>query len=186
MRFLLTRIVLSILVLITVGLSETIAVDKAFITGDKAWDKCSNLQEKWLKTLHGIVLSSKPHLKESADLSLKWRFTALKVNSLKFKYLLKSDPDRIIRDKGLRSFMELDWFWDDSRDLGKTNPDFLKLEGEMSELEKKNTKHPDWPELKAYLRSITKDKEHKEKFDQFLSDLTGAMRENEAINASTQ
>jgi hypothetical protein len=185
MRFLLTRIVFFIFVLV-VGLTETFALDKAFITGDKAWDKCANLQEKWLNTLHEIVLSSKPHLKESADLSLEWRFAVLKVNSLKFKYLLKNDPDRIIRGKGLRSFMELDWFWDDSRDLGKTNPDFLKWESQMADLEKKNTSHPDWLELKTYLRSVTKDKEHKEKFDKFLSDLSGAMRENEAANVSGQ
>ncbi|MGV7220842.1 MAG: hypothetical protein ACQ9MH_04895 [Nitrospinales bacterium] len=186
MRFLFIRIVICILVILSLGTNYCLALDKKFITGDKAWDKCSSLQEKWLGTLHEIVLSSKPHLKNSADLSLKWRFTTLKVNSLKFKYLLENDPDRIIRDKGLRSFMDLDWFWDDSRDLGKSNPDFLKWESEMSVLEKKNNKHPDWPELKAYLRSIAKDKEHKEKFDKFLSDLTGAMRENEGIKASAQ
>ena len=127
MRFLFIRIVFCSLILVSLSNEKGFALDEAFITGDKAWDKCSNLQEKWLKTLHEIVLSSKPHLKESADLSLKWRFTVQKVNSLKFKYLLKNDPDRIIRDKGLRSFMELDWFWNDSRDLGITNPDFLKL-----------------------------------------------------------
>ena len=186
MRLHFIRVALCILFILSISNIEVFALDKVFMTGDKAWDKCSSLQEKWLNTLHEIILSSKPHLKESADLSLKWRLTALKVNALKFQYLLKNDPGRIIRGKGLRSFMELDWFWDDSRDLGKSNPDFLKLEGEMSELEKENKKHPDWPELKNYLRSITKDKEHKEKFDKFLADLTGAMREDEAINASAE
>jgi hypothetical protein len=186
MRLHFFRVLLCVLFFLPISYIDVFALDKAYITGDKAWDKCSSLQEKWLNTLHEIVLSSKPHLKETADLSLKWRFTTLKVNSLKFQYLLKNDPDRIIRDKGLKSFMDFDWFWDDSRDLGKTNPDFLKIEGEMLELEKKNKTHPDWPELKTYLRSITKDKEHKEKFDKFISELTGAMRENETINTSAQ
>lgn len=166
------------------GGGQALALDKAYITGDKAWDKCSSLQEEWLLTLHRIVVSEKPRLKDSADLSVKWRFTAIKVNSLKFKYLLKTNSTRIIRDKGLKAFVELDWFWDDSRDLGKVNPDFLKLESEMTKLEKENSSHPDWPELKSYLRAISKSEAHKKKFDKFLSDLTGALRENGAVNTS--
>ena len=129
-------------------------------TGDKTWDKCSGLQEGWLRTLYDIVLSNKPHLKSSAGISLKWRSTALKVNSLKFKYLLKSDPGRIVRDKGLKYFVDLNWFWRDNRDLGKANPSFLKMESEMRELEKENSSHPDWPELKSYLRAMTKSEAH--------------------------
>lgn len=165
---------------------EALALDKVYFTGDPAWDKCASLQEEWLNTLHQIVMSEKPRLKDSADLSLKWRFAAIKVNSLKFKYLLKTDPNRIIRDKGLKAFVELDWFWDDSRDLGKANPDFLILESEMAALEKDNSSHPDWPELKSYLRTLAKSETHKKKFDKFLSELTGALRENGAVKISDQ
>lgn len=168
------------------GGGQALALDKAYITGDKAWDKCSSLQEEWLLTLHRIVVSEKPRLKKSADLSIKWRFLAIKVNSLKFKYLLKTDPNRIIRDRGLKAFVELDWFWDDSRDLGKANPDFLIFESEMAKLEKENSSHPDWPELKSYLRAMAKSKEHKKKFDKFLSELTGALRDNGAVKISDQ
>ena len=82
--------------------------------------------------------------------------------------------------------MELDWFWDDSRDLGKANPDFLVLESETAMLEKKNSSHPDWPELKSFLRTMAKSKEHKEKFKKFLSQLTGILRDNEAVKTSGQ
>ena len=162
------------------GGGKAFALDKAYITGDIAWDKCSSLQEGWLQTLHDIVLSNKPHLKNSADLSLKWRSTAIKVNSLKFKYLLEAEPGRIIRDKGLKAFVELNWFWDDSRALGKAKPDFLVLESAMKKLEKEHSSHPDWPELKKYLRTLSKSETHKEKFKNFLSGLTGAMRDSEA------
>ena len=175
-----------VLILALVGGGQALAIDKAYITGDKTWDKCSSLQEEWLSTLHEIVVSEKARLKDAADLSLKWRFTAIKVNSLKFKYLLQTDSSRIIRDKGLKAFVELDWYWDDSRELGKTNLDFLNLESEMKALEKANSSHADWPELKSYLRTLAKSPAHKEKFDKFLSDLTGAMRNNEAVKTSTQ
>ena len=80
--------------------------------------------------------------------------------------------------------MELDWYWRDSRDLGGTNPGFLKLESELATIEKENSSHPDWPELKTCLRTIAKSEAHKEKFDKFLSDLTGAMRDDEATKTS--
>ena len=179
-------VALCVLVPALMGGGEASALDKAYITGDKTWDKCSRLQEGWLHTLYDIVLSNQPHLKGSADLSLKWRSTSIKVNSLKFKYLLMADPGRIIRDKGLKSFVDLNWFWHDSRDLGKANPVFLKLESEMKELEKANSGHPDWPELKSYLRTLSKSEAHKEKFNKFLSDLTGALRDSEAGKTPAQ
>ncbi len=162
---------------ILAGSGQAYALDKAYVTGDKAWDKCSQIQEAWMHTVYDLVVSQKPPLKDVADISFKWRMTTLKVNSLKFSYLLKEDPGRIIRGKGLKAFMELDWFWDDSREFGEVNPAFLELEKEMEELEKIHSNHPKWPELKQYLRELSKSEEHKGKFDKFLSDLSLALRD---------
>ena len=179
-------VALLVFALALAGNGKATAMDEAYITGDKAWDKCASLQEEWLRALYDIVLANKPRLKGSADLSLKWRSAALKVNSLKFKYLLKTDPGRIIRDKGLKSFVGLNWFWHDSRDLGKANPDFLALESSVKKLEKEHASHPDWPELKSYLRTLAKSEAHTEKFNKFLSDLTGAMRDSGPDKVSAQ
>ncbi len=80
--------------------------------------------------------------------------------------------------QGVKVFCGPELVWRDSRDLGKANPVFLKLKSEIQELEKENSSHPDWPELKSYLRSLTKSDAHKEKFNKFLSKLTGALRDN--------
>lgn len=165
------------LIFLLAGNGFTFALEKPYITGDRVWDKCSQIQEEWIHTIYDLVISQKPHLKDAADLSLKWRMTALKVNSLKFQYLLEKDPDRLVRDMGITAFMELNWFWDDNRDYGKVNPAFLELEKEMTELEEKNSNHPKWPELKQYLQTLSKSEEHKEKFSKFLSDLSAALRD---------
>ena len=86
----------------------------------------------------------------------------------------------------MEAYLDLNWFWRDSRDLGKANPVFLKMESEMRELEKENSSHPDWPELKSYLRTLTKSKEHKEKFNKFLSGLTDALKNIQAGKTPTQ
>ena len=140
-------------------------------TGDPAWDAFIDLQKKWTRQLHELVLEKKPEFKEIADLSYRWRLEDMRLETMKFNYLRKHQPETIQRDKGLPGFVKLSWFPDQAEKLRKASTEFEQQEKTVSVLKHQVESHPQWQALQDYLKALQKSPEQKQRFDRFLADM---------------
>ena len=140
-------------------------------TGDQAWDTLSQVKKNWMLKLYDIVLEDRPELKPIADDSLQWHLKEMEYDTRKFQYMSEKHPDRIIRDQGLPAFATLDWFPEFSEDLGTKDPSFAKLEKKVLAMKDKISKDQDWKKLEEFISNVSKDENHKDKFEKFTNEL---------------
>ncbi|MFQ5482907.1 MAG: hypothetical protein ACE5ER_09120 [Nitrospinaceae bacterium] len=140
-------------------------------TGDPAWDGFVALQTRWLRQLHDLILNQRPDFKGIADLSLRWRTEQMRLDTLKFRFLLSHHAAAIQRDKGLPAFLRLEWFPDYTAALEKSGPIFARQEKKAGALKEKVKTHPQWQALQDYLKELQKSPEHKPQFDRFIAEM---------------
>ena len=140
-------------------------------TGDPAWDTLSQVKKDWMLKLYDIVVEDRPELKPVADDSLEWRLKEMEYDTKKFQYMSDKHPDLIIRDKGLHAFSTLDWFPEFSEELSRKDPAFAELEKKIKALKEELFKKENFKTLKEFIKNLSEDEKHKDKFKQFTTEL---------------
>ena len=117
---------LNILILGWFGLlpAHALAGDFPVVTGDRVWDAFTEIKKRWMFQLFDLVVSTRPDLKEAAELALEWRIKEMDYDNKRFQYLLKYHSQLIVRDEGLRAFADLDWYPSYTKDFNRLDPSF--------------------------------------------------------------
>lgn len=168
-KFLPKLTVLLVILLVSGGVA--VATESIPKTGDKAWDTLSQVKKDWMLKLYDIVVEDRPELKPVADDSLEWRLKEMEYDTKKFQYMSDKHPDRIVRDKGLHAFTNLDWFPEFSEELSQKDPEFAELEKKVKGLKEELSKSKNLKKLEEFIQNLRNDEKHKEKFKQFTSEL---------------
>ena len=135
------------------------------VTADPAWDRYLTAQKRWQQEVAELNIRKRPDLREACEAELELHWALLDLRAAKVRYLIKNDPARIVRDKGLAHFISIAGFWtaDDSAAIREQNPGFIRLEGQVTRIRDLAMGHPGYAESREYFESnLWRDPEYRE------------------------
>ena len=115
---------------------------------DELWDRQSKAHRKWQTELAKLLTSEAPHLKELVEIQRDLQLVMLEMRDARQSYLLRHDPERVIRTKGLSEWINFPWSEEDDANLRASSPEYVKLEAAKQALRKRNQRHASWGELR--------------------------------------
>jgi hypothetical protein len=144
----------------------------------KAMQHYSQAQGQWHSNLAQLVTSKKPEFTPNAMSQRNLQLSMLSLRNARFRYLLRSDPERLEFNKGVNDLSNFDWTDKDSRTLSVLNPDYEKLEISTQKQRAANDKLPNWDEFRAFFKTdLSKAPEYKK----LLDELTAAQEKADKI-----
>jgi hypothetical protein len=124
-------------------------------------------QRQWQQDLADFLSNRRPDLKKLIFVSRDLQLAMIERRSLEFSYLLKTHPERIVRDSGISQFSNFDWTDQDGDALRRSNPDYALLEKRVQVLRQRNDGDPQWPALRAAYQSLAKEAEYQQVYGRF-------------------
>lgn len=141
---------------------------------DEVWEKYSDIKWNFQIDLCKLFVSRWPELKELMEISRDLQLTQIERSTIKYYYLKKNAPQKIIRDKGILRLANFDMTGDYDAPIRKVNPNFVKLEQRILKLKAASKGHPLWPEIRKKHKELSKDKEYQQlmrKFKESIKDV---------------
>ena len=122
----------------------------------KAWTAYTGAQREWQRDLADFQSSRRLGLKDLILLSRDLQLALIELRTLEFHYLLKTHPERIVRNEGISRFSNFDWENPDRDALRRSNADYALVEKRVQTLRQRSDGNPQWPALRAAHRSLEK------------------------------
>ncbi len=156
------------------------------VTQDELWDKQSKAHRKWQIELAKLLVTKAPHLKELIEIQRDLQLVMLDMRDARYSYLLKHDPEKIIRTKGLSEWINFPWSEEDDADLRASSSEYMKLDAAKQALRKRNQGHASWTELRkifvTWVQNSTKYQVLRKTLDDELDHVFQVMQAQETDN----
>ena len=91
------------------------------------------------------------------------------LRSAKLKYLMATDPARIVRDRGLVAFANFDWAEPDAEPFNQVES-HLALQSKVNRLKERKNSDARWPEMRAHFVTLTASPEYGEIMQTFMQE----------------
>lgn len=152
------------------------SADSFYDIATQARTKYAAAQEGWQRGLVELVMQISPNFQEIATVQRDLQLAYIEQNTVRFRYLLEHDSNRIILTNGVSQFVNFEWSDKDTKALIESNPKYVQLQKQIVELEKKNNQELDWPKFRTWFRdALSKSGDYKT----LLSDLQTKRKEVE-------
>jgi len=166
-----TTILIVILAIIILGTGAYFIINKKSINNnqpplnsmgvrDEAREKYADAQKKYQNDLYALFLPKWPDLKPVIEVNRNLQVALVDSSTMKFYYLLKHNPNGIVRNQGVSTFANFDWTDEDTQMLRSADLAFTALDDRIKELRISNDGHSMWPEFRNRFKSIVNDKEY--------------------------
>jgi hypothetical protein len=137
------------------GLVMPVAVTSSSTVDVSAvWKDYTVAQKRFQYDLARLLTDEWPQLDGIAGLQRDLQFALIELKNMRFNYLMDYAPDRLVLDKGLRTFAEFDWTEADSEDLREIDTNYAKLERWVEKFTGDLQDHPDLAEADAAIGSL--------------------------------
>jgi hypothetical protein len=128
---------------VVAGLAAPAAVPASTPGGLSAvWNDYAVAQKRFQYDLAKLLEDGWPQLGEVAGLQRDLQFALIELNNLRFQFLLENDPDRLVIDQGLDTFVEFEWTEKDGRALRDQDERYAKLERWVEKFTNELSDHP--------------------------------------------
>jgi hypothetical protein len=128
---------------VVAGLAVPAAVPASTPGGLSAvWKDYAVARKRFQYDLAKLLEDGWPQLEEVAGLQRDLHFALIELNGLRFQYLLEHDPDRLVIDQGLDTFVEFEWTEKDNRALRDLDDRYAKLESWVEKFTNELSGHP--------------------------------------------
>ncbi len=138
---------------------------------DVLWETGANAQKTWQVGLAKLLVTKAPQFKELIELQRDLQLTMINMRSMKYYYVLETDPGRITREKGWSAWANFKWSGEDETKLEARDPGYAKLGIRKKTLREKNQGHPSWPGLRKVFGKIKADEEYQTLYKQLMGTL---------------
>lgn len=118
------------------------------------WNNYISAKKTFEKDVHGLVGTKWPKEKGLSDAHLKLELARLDQKDSQFDYVLKQNPQRIDRNKGLDDFADLGWTDEDQNALAETDKSYATHSQEIVRLEKSYTKLKGRSDFEGHLNDV--------------------------------
>ena len=141
-----------------------------------AWALYIQAQQQLQHDLGDFLSSRRPDLKEIVLLNRDLQLTLVELRALKFAYLCREHPERIIKDQGVSRFSNFEWTDEDDSHLRSANPRYKEVAERAKALRQKNDSHPQWPALRGATQQLAKDADYLSIYERFEKRLEAVQR----------
>jgi hypothetical protein len=120
----------------------------------------------------------RPELEAVAGLQRHQQFALIELRNMRFQYVLATDPERLVYDRGLSEFAEFEWNDADDEALREANPDYAKLERWAEKNAARLAEHPDLPASGEQLVTLQRGERYRsmlERYQARMDDLESAL-----------
>lgn len=114
--------------------------------------KFAAAQAGWQRGLAELVIRARPDFRTIASVQRDLQVAYVEQGTVRFRYLLEHDPNRVILTNGVSGLANFAWTDSDTQSLAKVDPSYLLLQKRIATLEKQNDQEPDWPKFRAWFR----------------------------------
>jgi len=118
------------------------------------WNNYISVKKTFEKDVHGLVSTKWPMEAKLSDAHLKMELARLGQKDDQFDYVLKNNPQRIDRNKGLDDFADLDWSSKDQSALVRTDKSYADKSREVAGLEKAYTNLKGRSDFESHLKEV--------------------------------
>ncbi len=132
--------------------SDAAAEAEAQQSGDPAWNRYARAKKAWQLALQKLVVQERPEFEKVAAVNLRLQFLLIDLRTRRFEYLLKHDPQRLHRNRGLASFVNFDWSQNDTFALRAADPQAKQLESRIRAARRSRSRGRDWPQMARFIQ----------------------------------
>lgn len=136
----------------------------------KAASKAVTAKTAFQRDMRDLIVERRPEFMSVANVNMELQIRFAKRRRAMFEYLLEHDASRIDTANGLGQFSNFGWSDEDTQRFVERSESNRALETQISTLQVKNNKHPDWPKMREYFRSeLSQSSSFKALMDRFSS-----------------
>ena len=118
------------------------------------WNNYISAKKTFEKEVHGLVTTKWPNEKMLSEAHLQLELARLGQKDDQFDYVLKNNPQRIDRNKGLDDFADLDWSAKDQNALAGTDKSYATKTQEVARLEKAYSRLKGRSDFEGHLKEV--------------------------------
>ena len=141
---------------ISLAIGSTIAAPaRAGVFADCARDAAGRelaAKTGFQRGLRDLIVRQRAAFKPLADVNMALQIAYAEARRAKFDYLLKHDAGRVDTTAGLSRFTNFAWSDADTEKLRAESRLYQALEKRLATLKEQNNAHPDWPQMRQYIR----------------------------------
>ncbi len=122
-------------------------------------DCVGNISADYLKAkthyqneLHDLITKTAPDLTVLAGINRDLQVALAEDRHARLLFLLASNKERIVTDKGMSRFSNFDWNAGDQKSFLKVSANHQSQTDRITKLKEKNNNHPDWPRMRNLFR----------------------------------
>lgn len=105
------------------------------------------------KGLWDLIVAQRPEFSELAGINRDVQLLFAEMRFDRLKYLLSTAPERLDSRNGLSGFSNFNWTPEDLVNLRAARPEYNDKIARLEALKAQNQGHPDWPEMRAFVKS---------------------------------
>ena len=139
----------------------------AWAEADPDWGRYADAKRQLQNGLHDLIVETRPELAGTAQTYRDMQLTLIELRSAKFKYLMATDPARIVRDQGLVAFVNFDWTERDAEGFALETA-HAELQLQVKRLKESNNSDPRWPEMRTHFVTLSASSEYRQIMQTFM------------------
>ena len=128
---------------------------------DEAREKAAGAQKQFQQEIYEMMASRWAHLEPLLKIHRDNQIARSEAGTLRFYFLLRNHPEKIVRDKGISAFLNFEWSEEDEERLRKTSGEYRKLQGRIDELRRLSDGNRLWPEAREKFALFSKEEDYK-------------------------
>ncbi len=127
--------------------------------GDPAWDRDTAVRRSHQEDITRWIVEHRPELAPIAQAMRDQQLWSIELQSARYAHLVRHDPDRIVRDRGISVWRNFEWNESDDSALQLDQPRVREIIARKEALERSIGEMEGGDELRAFVRASFSDPE---------------------------